>query len=83
MAEFREICERHQTQPQYICQGVSVKSNGDGVNNATKHFTLLSQLMRQSHQSLKELYECSHTDLDRLISLSDEAGVGARLTGAG
>ncbi|XP_014100305.3 N-acetylgalactosamine kinase [Bactrocera oleae] len=83
VAEFREICERHQTQPQYICQGVSVKSNGDGVNNATKHFTLLSQLMRQSHQSLKELYECSHTDLDRLISLSDEAGVGARLTGAG
>ncbi|XP_049313304.1 N-acetylgalactosamine kinase [Bactrocera dorsalis] len=83
VAKFREICERHHTKPQYICNGVNEKSNGNGVNDASKPFTLLSQLMRQSHQSLKELYECSHTDLDRLISLSDEAEVGARLTGAG
>ncbi|XP_017485096.1 PREDICTED: N-acetylgalactosamine kinase [Rhagoletis zephyria] len=54
-----------------------------GLTDSTKRFTVLSQLMRQSHQSLKELYECSHVDLDRLIALSDEAGVGARLTGAG
>ncbi|XP_018783638.1 PREDICTED: N-acetylgalactosamine kinase [Bactrocera latifrons] len=83
VAKFREICERHHTKPLHICNGVSGKSNGNGVNDATKPFTLLSELMRQSHQSLKELYECSHTDLDRLISLSDAAEVGARLTGAG
>lgn len=83
VAKFREICERHHTKPQYICNGVNGKSNGNGVNDAAKHFMLLSQLMRQSHQSLKELYECSHSDLDRLIGLSDETGVGARLTGAG
>ncbi|XP_053956537.1 N-acetylgalactosamine kinase [Anastrepha ludens] len=51
--------------------------------DAMKRFTAMSQLMRQSHQSLKELYECSHVDLDRLIALSDAFGVGARLTGAG
>ncbi|XP_055845987.1 N-acetylgalactosamine kinase [Episyrphus balteatus] len=43
----------------------------------------LSKLMQQSHGSLKNLYECSHPDLDRLIDISEEAGVGARLTGAG
>lgn len=43
----------------------------------------LSKLMQESHQSLKELYECSHPELDKLIEISKEAGVGARLTGAG
>lgn len=43
----------------------------------------LSYLMRQSHKSLKELYECSHPNLDRLIDISDKFGVSARLTGAG
>ncbi|XP_055911721.1 N-acetylgalactosamine kinase [Eupeodes corollae] len=43
----------------------------------------LSKLMQESHQSLKHLYECSHPSLDRLIEISEEAGVGARLTGAG
>lgn len=43
----------------------------------------LSKLMRESHRSLKELYECSHPNLDRLVAISDEFGVGARLTGAG
>ena len=43
----------------------------------------LSKLMRQSHESLKTLYECSHPQLDQLIEISDEMGVGARLTGAG
>lgn len=43
----------------------------------------LSQLMRQSHESLQNLYECSHLNLDKLVKLSDEFGVGARLTGAG
>jgi N-acetylgalactosamine kinase len=43
----------------------------------------MSFLMRASHRSLKQLYECSHPNLDRLVELSDKLGVGARLTGAG
>ena len=39
--------------------------------------------MRKSHLSLKTLYECSHPNLDTLVEISDDYGVGARLTGAG
>uniref|UniRef100_A0A1Q3FLU2 Putative galactokinase n=1 Tax=Culex tarsalis TaxID=7177 RepID=A0A1Q3FLU2_CULTA len=44
---------------------------------------LMKQLMRQSHESLRTLYECSHPNLDKLVELSDKLGIGARLTGAG
>ena len=44
---------------------------------------LMKQLMRQSHESLKTLYECSHPNLDKLVQISDSLNVGARLTGAG
>lgn len=44
---------------------------------------LMKKLMRQSHESLRSLYECSHPNLDQLVELSDKLGVGARLTGAG
>lgn len=43
----------------------------------------LSELLRESHKSLQYLYECSHPNLDQLVKISDEFGVGARLTGAG
>lgn len=43
----------------------------------------LSELMTKSHYSLKTLYECSHPNLDELVELSKDFGVGARLTGAG
>ncbi|XP_064552411.1 N-acetylgalactosamine kinase [Drosophila montana] len=43
----------------------------------------LGKLMQQSHQSLRELYECSHPDLERLVALSVKQGVSARVTGAG
>lgn len=43
----------------------------------------LSNLMRQSHESLNTLYECSHKNLNKLVKISDDFGVGARLTGAG
>lgn len=43
----------------------------------------LGKLMQQSHQSLRELYECSHPDLERLIALSVKQGISARVTGAG
>lgn len=35
--------------------------------------------MYQSHQSLDTLYECSHPNLDKLVDLSEDLGVGARL----
>ncbi|XP_017840579.2 N-acetylgalactosamine kinase [Drosophila busckii] len=43
----------------------------------------LGKLMQQSHHSLRELYECSHPDLERLVALSTKQGVSARVTGAG
>ncbi|XP_055533805.1 N-acetylgalactosamine kinase isoform X2 [Wyeomyia smithii] len=43
----------------------------------------MKRLMRESHESLKTLYECSHPNLDKLVQLSDALGIGARLTGAG
>lgn len=41
-------------------------------------------LLDASHQSLRDDYEVSHPELDRLVELAREAGgAGARLTGAG
>ncbi|XP_055611052.1 N-acetylgalactosamine kinase [Uranotaenia lowii] len=44
---------------------------------------LMKNLMKQSHDSLKTLYECSHPNLDKLVEISQTFGIGARLTGAG
>jgi galactokinase len=42
------------------------------------------RLLDASHQSLRDDYEVSHPELDRLVDLARDAGaVGARLTGAG
>ncbi|XP_052896324.1 N-acetylgalactosamine kinase-like [Anopheles moucheti] len=43
----------------------------------------MKTLMKQSHESLRTLYECSHENLDRIVEISDQLGVGTRLTGAG
>lgn len=43
----------------------------------------LGILMRESHRSLDEKYECSHQNLNKLIEISDKFDVSARLTGAG
>lgn len=44
----------------------------------------LGNLMNESHASCRDLYECSHPDLDKLVEISINAGaVGSRLTGAG
>lgn len=44
----------------------------------------LGKLMLESHISLRDKYECSHPDLDRLVDVAQRAGaLGSRLTGAG
>lgn len=53
------------------------------VATKTDNVDELGKLMRESHLSLNELYECSHENLNRLVDISDRFGVNARLTGAG
>jgi len=50
-------------------------------NKALLH---LGILMNASHGSCRDLYECSHPNLDELVDISLKAGAyGSRLTGAG
>uniref|UniRef100_A0A2C9JRK1 Galactokinase n=1 Tax=Biomphalaria glabrata TaxID=6526 RepID=A0A2C9JRK1_BIOGL len=44
----------------------------------------LGELMNQSHASCRDMYDCSHPDLDTLVEVSKANGaVGSRMTGAG
>ncbi|KAK7492529.1 hypothetical protein BaRGS_00016195 [Batillaria attramentaria] len=44
----------------------------------------LGRLMDASHASCRDMYECSHPDLDKLVKLCRDAGArGSRMTGAG
>lgn len=58
-------------------------ANGADEDDEEDVIDQLSELMSHSHQSLKNLYECSHKNLDELVNISQDFGVGARLTGAG
>ncbi|CAB4061868.1 GALK2 [Lepeophtheirus salmonis] len=61
----------------YEFKNVAESQDQDNLNR-------MGLLMLQSHESCRELYECSHPDLDRLVKLStDQGAYGARLTGAG
>lgn len=60
----------------YIANGTDEDDEEDAIDR-------LSELLSHSHQSLKTLYECSHKNLDELVNISQDFGVGARLTGAG
>jgi galactokinase len=51
---------------------------------AAGNLAAFGQLLDSSHRSLRDDYEVSHAELDRLVELAREAGAaGARLTGAG
>src|SRR5213595_1145237 len=51
---------------------------------AARELAAFGQLLDASHRSLRDDYEVSHAELDRLVDLAREAGAaGARLTGAG
>lgn len=53
------------------------------LDNEVK-INLIGNLLNESHQSLKVLYECSCDELDKLVDLSNLNGAkGAKLTGAG
>lgn len=44
----------------------------------------MGALMRESHSSCKNLYDCSHEQLDRIVDICVAHGaLGSRLTGAG
>jgi N-acetylgalactosamine kinase len=64
---------------QRVLQFKSVCEHG-GTNALNE----LGELMYASHRSCRDLYECSCTDLDRLVELAMQNGaIGSRLTGAG
>ncbi|KAG5867508.1 hypothetical protein JTB14_026122 [Gonioctena quinquepunctata] len=48
-----------------------------------KTLETLGHLMTESHVSLRDFYECSHPQLDRLVEISRDYTLGTRLTGAG
>ena len=56
----------------------------DAALTAEARLARLGQLMDASHASCRDLYDCSHADLDRLVERCRSAGaLGSRLTGAG
>ncbi|XP_055354369.1 N-acetylgalactosamine kinase-like [Paramacrobiotus metropolitanus] len=58
-----------------------IGKGADGKHECAKR---LGVLMQDSHISCRDDYECSHPDLDDLVSVMQRSGAyGARLTGAG
>ncbi|KAI2795731.1 N-acetylgalactosamine kinase [Blomia tropicalis] len=54
------------------------------ICESTNDVERLGQLMIESHESCRDLYECSHPKLDELVSIALGAdAIGSRLTGAG
>ncbi|XP_041975853.1 N-acetylgalactosamine kinase [Aricia agestis] len=73
--DFRKMC----------IEQTNGKSTANGQNGHVEEDVIgkLGELMSRSHASLKELYECSHENLDSLVDISQKMNVHARVTGAG
>ena len=60
-----------------VCE--SKTSEGEGAK-----IVELGRLMVQSHESCRDLYECSHPGVDKIVEIALKNGAaGARITGAG
>uniref|UniRef100_T1J9P6 Galactokinase n=1 Tax=Strigamia maritima TaxID=126957 RepID=T1J9P6_STRMM len=52
--------------------------------NPDQSIEKLGKLMNNSHESCRDLYECSHPNLDEFVEIALKSGaLGSRLTGAG
>ncbi|XP_049873756.1 N-acetylgalactosamine kinase [Pectinophora gossypiella] len=85
--KFRKICMKTVNGGLHVTNGNGTNGdkndhkNGDSNDNET--LDILGKLMTASHESLKNLYECSHANLDKLVKISQDMNVHSRLTGAG
>jgi galactokinase len=65
-----------------VTEGMRVRQAEAAMNAGD--LELFGRLLDASHQSLRDDYDVSHPELDRLVELARDAGAaGARLTGAG
>lgn len=83
---FQEALRVHRFYEVCKASAETVDSCGDAEIDAEtddKVLSSLGDLMTASHESLRDLYECSHPGLDRLVELSKGLAYGMRLTGAG
>ena len=67
-----------------ITEGARVRQAEAAMATGGGDLATFGGLLDSSHASLRDHYEVSHPELDRLVELAREAGAaGARLTGAG
>ncbi|KAB0796666.1 hypothetical protein PPYR_10800 [Photinus pyralis] len=80
-----ESFKLHQRALHVFEEALRVQKFHEACNNFSSEGALetLGKLMSESHSSLRDLYECSHPQLDTLVEISQNFSLGARLTGAG